>query len=212
MRSFIESLEGPGPTFNQIWFFLYPAVLYREPRRARAQIWPSLALSVLSAPLQRASKGPGPDLASPRHPAQPGPDLQKFSQQIKGSAFFFGSAGFASGVELKTFFFGSALSKDQKKWRRLASPSPRVLSPLATSRRGAVEGEKRSAERRPVSALSKTSVSAGPRSAFCGKRAARRGLAAERRPVSALSKTSGSAGPRFASRGKRAARRGLAAE
>ena len=61
---FTESLEGCGPRFCQFWLFLYKAVLYKEPRRARTQIWPILAISVFSGPLQRASKGPGPDLAS----------------------------------------------------------------------------------------------------------------------------------------------------
>ena len=62
-RSFTKSLEGPGPRFGQFWLFLYKAALYKEPRRARAQIWPNLTISVLSGPLESASKGPGPDLA-----------------------------------------------------------------------------------------------------------------------------------------------------
>ena len=45
-RLFTKSVKGPG-----------------ELRRAWLQIWPILAISVLSGPLQRASKGPGPDLA-----------------------------------------------------------------------------------------------------------------------------------------------------
>ena len=40
------------------------AVLYKEPRRARAQIWQIVTISVLSGPLQTASKCPGPDLAN----------------------------------------------------------------------------------------------------------------------------------------------------
>ena len=66
-RSFTKSLEGfegLGPIFGQFWLFLYSAVLYKEPRRSWAQIWPILAISVLSGPLQTAAKGPGPDLAN----------------------------------------------------------------------------------------------------------------------------------------------------
>ena len=63
-QSFTKSLEGPGPKLCQFWLFLYEAALYKEPRRARAQIMPILVVSVLSGPLQGASKGPGPDLAN----------------------------------------------------------------------------------------------------------------------------------------------------
>ena len=66
-RSFTKSLdgfEGLGPIFGQFLLFLYEAVLYKEPRKARAQIWPILDISVLGRPLQKAPKGPGPDLAN----------------------------------------------------------------------------------------------------------------------------------------------------
>ena len=62
-RPFTKSLKRPGPGSSQIWQFLYSAVLYKEPRKARAQIWPNLIVFVLSGPLQRAAEGPGPDFA-----------------------------------------------------------------------------------------------------------------------------------------------------
>ena len=71
-ESFPESLESYGP----------------KPRRARAQILPNFAISVLSCPAQRAWKGPGPDLAKFGYFCSklscteslegPGPDLAKF--------------------------------------------------------------------------------------------------------------------------------------
>ena len=63
-RSFTKGPEGPGPRFGQFWLFVYHAVLYKQLRRARAQIWPIAAISALSGRLQRASKGLGPILAN----------------------------------------------------------------------------------------------------------------------------------------------------
>ena len=56
-RPVADGLERPGPGFGKFLLFLYEAILYREPRKARAQIWPNLVIFVFSGPLQKASRG-----------------------------------------------------------------------------------------------------------------------------------------------------------
>ena len=50
---------------------MQPAVFYREPGRARAQIWTNSAIFVLSGPLQIVFQGPGPRFGQTRLFLQP---------------------------------------------------------------------------------------------------------------------------------------------